>query len=99
MYLIAIWHLKKSAYGVAIRKILIELSGSHPAFGTIYSTLDHLVNKGYVTSRKGEPTHQRGGHNKIYYSLTEEGKTALMESHKLQKKLWSYLSENPLKER
>jgi len=88
IFLIAIWHLKDDAYGVNIRKKIIEITGQKLLFGTLYNTLDYLVKKGYVTTRKGEPTPQRGGHNKVYYSITKPGKAALQRARELHSKLW-----------
>jgi len=45
---VSFWHLKDEAYGVQIRKKIIELTGSIILFGTLYNTLDSLVKKGYV---------------------------------------------------
>ena len=64
IFLTAIWHLQDDAYGVNIRKKVIELTGSSILFGTVYNTLEYLVQKGYVRTRKGEPTPQRGGTTK-----------------------------------
>jgi len=88
IFLISIWHLKDEAYGVKIRKKIIELTGGPILFGTLYNTLDSLVKKGYVVTRKGEPTSQRGGQNKVYYSLTKEGMLALERARELQESLW-----------
>jgi DNA-binding PadR family transcriptional regulator len=41
--------------------------------GTLYPTLDRLEGKGLLTSRLGEPTPDRGGRAKRYFSLTPEG--------------------------
>ena len=91
MFLISIWHLKDDAYGVKIRKKIADLTGINVFLGTLYNTLEQLIRKGYVSSRKGEPTSQRGGHNKVYYSLTNEGLKALTEARELHEKLWSSL--------
>lgn len=88
IFLIAVYHLKDEAYGVKIRKKIIALTGSSILFGTLYNTLDALVKKGYVVTRKGEPTTQRGGQNKVYYSLTKEGMLALQQARELQESLW-----------
>ena len=45
IFLIAIWHLEKDAYGVNIRKKITELTGRSILFGTLYNTLDYLVKK------------------------------------------------------
>ena len=89
IFLIAIFNLKDEAYGVQIRKQIIELTGSSILFGTLYNTLDALVKKGYVVTRKGEPTSQRGGQNKVYYSLTKDGILALQRARELQESLWT----------
>ena len=88
IFLIAIYHLRDEAYGVKIRKKITDLTGSSLLFGTLYNTLDSMVKKGYVVTRKGEPTPQRGGQNKVYYSLTKEGLVSLQKARELQKSLW-----------
>ena len=94
IYLIAIWLLDENAYGVKIREQIKDLTGSWLLLGTLYNTLDQLIKKGYVSTRKGEATSQRGGHNKIYYTLTEIGKTALQQARELQEKLWAKIPRN-----
>lgn len=89
IFLIAIFRLKDEAYGVNIHKKIKELTGTSILFGTLYNTLDYLVKKGYVKTRKGESTPQRGGHNKVYYSITKDGELALQKARELHEKLWS----------
>lgn len=98
IFLIAIWHLKDDAYGVKIRKKIIEITGHDILFGTLYNTLDYLVKKGYVVTEKGESTPQRGGHNKVYYFLTKDGKAALREARELQNRLWNGIPDEALAE-
>jgi DNA-binding PadR family transcriptional regulator len=57
-------------------------------FGTLYNTLDYLLRKQYVRTRRGGPSPSRGGHNKVYYSITPEGICALQKARELQEKLW-----------
>lgn len=92
--LVAIWHLKNEAYGVNIRKKIKELTGHSLILGTLYNMLEQMMRKGFINSRKGEPTFQRGGHNKVYYSLTRHGEAALGEARKLHEKLWDSVPEN-----
>ena len=91
--LISIWKLKGKAYGVNIRNMIKELTGSSIIFGTLYNSLDYLVKKGYVHTRRGESTGQRGGHNKVYYSLSQEGKTALQRARELHQQIWKGIPE------
>ena len=93
IFLIAIYHLGDEAYGVKIRTKITDLTGNSLLFGTLYNTLDALVKKGYVVTRKGEPTPQRGGQNKVYYSLTKDGLLSLQKARELQESLWLGIPE------
>jgi len=88
IYLIAIWHLKDEAFGLNIRKKIQDLTGNSITFGTLYNTLDYMVRKGYIQGRRGGPSFQRGGHNKIFYSITPRGEIALQQARELHKKIW-----------
>lgn len=92
--LTAIWTLREDAYGVKINKKIKEITGESFGFGTLYNTLDNLARKGYVGTRKGEPSESRGGHNKVYYSITEYGRKALVQAHELHRKLVSEIPAN-----
>lgn len=95
IFLIAIWHLGEEAYGVKIREKIMELTGSSMMFGTVYNTLDKLVKKGYVSTRKGGgASSERGGYQKVFYSLTQDGKLALRRARELQDNLWGEIPQN-----
>ena len=49
----AVRRLGSGAYGVTIRREIIARTGRDVAVGAIYSTLDRLSAKGYVTSSQG----------------------------------------------
>ena len=99
IFLLAIWRLKENAYGVKIRKMVIEMTGKKISYGSIYFTLEQLFKKGYVSRMVGEPTPVRGGCSKIYYDLTRDGKAALKETYALQKTIWEGLSEVSFEEK
>ena len=94
IFLICIWRLDKNAYGVKIRETIMAMTGKSLLIGSLYNTLDQLVKKEYVSTYKGEPTIQRGGQNKIYYSLTSKGKEALDIARQLHNTLWRGIPEN-----
>jgi DNA-binding PadR family transcriptional regulator len=95
IFLIAIWLLDDNAYGVKIREKIVELTGSSMMFGTVYNTLDKLVKKGHVSTRKGGgATSERGGYQKVYYSLTKNGMLALRKARELQENLWAEIPQN-----
>ena len=91
--LMAIWRLKENAYGVKIRKKVSQMTNQDITYGTLYSSLDQLVRKGLVTKTTGEPTPERGGRRKIYYSVSSRGLEALREAKKLHESLFHGISE------
>ena len=50
--------------------------------GAIYATLDRLEAKGYVKSRLGEPTPERGGRSKRFFHVTTKGVEAVNRTHR-----------------
>jgi DNA-binding PadR family transcriptional regulator len=64
------------AYGVTVRQEIAARIGRDVSVGAIYATLDRLEAKGYVTSRLGEPTAERGGRSKRFFRMTAKGVSA-----------------------
>ncbi len=93
-FLIAIWHLKDDAYGVSIRDRILELTGKKYTYGTLYGILDQLVRRGYSIKKEGDPTSERGGRRKLFYSLTENGFLALRNSYEVQRSLWNGINKS-----
>lgn len=89
LVLLAVLRLEGDAYSTAIRAELEERTGRGVARGAVYITLDRLVKKGYLSSRLGDPTPERGGRAKRYFGLTPEGIAALRASREALLKLWS----------
>jgi PadR family transcriptional regulator, regulatory protein PadR len=71
--LLAILRLHGNAYGATIRAEITACTGRDPAPGALYTTLDRLEAKGMLTSRFGDPTPQRGGRAKRYFSVSAAG--------------------------
>jgi DNA-binding PadR family transcriptional regulator len=69
-----------SAYGISIHQRLAADTGKRYSFGSIYATLERLEEKGLITSRMGEPTAERGGKGKLYFTLSSTGSAALEQS-------------------
>jgi DNA-binding PadR family transcriptional regulator len=78
--LLAILKLHPAAYGVAIQDHIRERTGKEPSIGSIYASLDRLEEKGFIKPRQGEPTHERGGRRKLYFTITAPGQHALKQS-------------------
>lgn len=59
------------------------------SIGSVHSTLNRLGNKGFLTSKMGEPTAERGGRRKRIYTITGAGQRALKNSRDIKFSLWS----------
>jgi DNA-binding PadR family transcriptional regulator len=77
LLLLAVARLKDEAYGVPIMEMVESEAKRRASIGAIYTTLDRLEAKGFVASRQGEPTAERGGRAKRYFALTGSGVMAL----------------------
>jgi PadR family transcriptional regulator PadR len=88
LVLIAVYRLKENAYGIAIYKYVVGLTGRRASMSSVYFPLERLVRRGLLTAVVGEPTPVRGGMRKKYYLLTKEGVRALQENRSLTKKAW-----------
>lgn len=75
--LLAVINLGTNAYGVTIRQKVDEVTGRTTSIGAIYTTLDRLEEKGYVSSWIGEATAVRGGRAKKYFRVEGAGTRAL----------------------
>ncbi|HYN10315.1 MAG TPA: PadR family transcriptional regulator [Vicinamibacterales bacterium] len=70
----------KDAYGVPIWREIVDRTGRSVSLGAVYKTLERLEDKGFVGSREGAPTPERGGRRKKYYRLLAAGHRALTQS-------------------
>lgn len=93
MFLLAVWKLRDNAYGVTIRRHVSEETNRIYPYGTLYSALDKLVHRGFLTRSKSDPTPERGGRSKIYYYITPEGLEALKAAFELKNKMWGDFSD------
>jgi PadR family transcriptional regulator PadR len=91
--LLTILRLEQNAYGVAIKQEVSKFMQKKISYGTLYSYLDQLFRKGFISKEMGEPTPERGGRRKIFYRLTKKGIDALDSAYQLQKSIWAGLSE------
>lgn len=78
--MLAILRQQPLAYGVSIQQEIHKRTSRDYSIGAIYAALDRLEEKGYVASKAGEPTAERGGRAKLYFNLTAPGQAALSQS-------------------
>ena len=80
--LLAVLRLGDEAYGVAIRQVIGARTNRHPSPGALYTTLDRLEEKSFLTSRFGDPTPSRGGRAKRFFKVTAQGEAALARAQR-----------------
>ena len=90
--LLAILRLGKEAYGVAVRAEIAECTGRDPAPGALYTTFDRLQQKGLIDSRLGDPTPQRGGRAKRFFTVTAAGIEAVAHAQRSYQRLLKGIS-------
>src|SRR5262249_54220893 len=70
MLLLAVLRLGGEAYGVTIAQELEQHTGREVVIASVYARLERLQERGLVTSSLGDPTPERGGRAKRYFSIT-----------------------------
>ena len=85
--LLAVLRLGDAAYGVPIRQEIAACTDREPAPGALYTTLERLEQKGLVTSRFADPTPERGGRAKRYFTVTATGLKAVARAQRSYQRL------------
>src|SRR5947208_1005306 len=78
--LLAVARLGDDAYGLAIRRDLAARTGRDYSVGAVYTTLERLETKGFVTSRTTAPTPTRGGRSRRQFRVTAAGNRAIRDA-------------------
>jgi PadR family transcriptional regulator PadR len=91
--MLAVVHLDEDAYGVTISRELEKHRRRDVSVSSVYAALDRLEGKGWISSRLGEATPQRGGRAKRYFQVTEDGLRVVHETRRILTTLWRGLPE------
>ena len=97
LILLAVFHLRESAYLVTVRRFLKEQTGSLWSVGAVYVPLERLRKKGYLESYIGGPNARRGRNEIKYYKLSRSGLRALAETKQVNDAMWARFSESDYK--
>ena len=81
LVLLAVLQLGSEAYAVPVRQLIVTRTGRDVARGALYTALERLETKGYLKSRMADPTDDRGGKARRYFTLTPLGMRALRTTH------------------
>jgi len=82
LVLLALVRLGPEAYGATIRREIEQRTGRRLSIGAVYVTLRRLEFKGFVVSRIGEPTPERGGRRKKHMALLPAGRRAVAQAYR-----------------
>ncbi|WP_420581549.1 helix-turn-helix transcriptional regulator [Reichenbachiella sp.] len=91
--LLSILILDEEAYGLKIQQELSTRLKRTLSRGALHTALTRLEEKGFIDSRTGGATAERGGRRKRYYSLTNSGKESLQQARALREEMWSQVPE------
>jgi DNA-binding PadR family transcriptional regulator len=97
MLVLAILRLGDDAYGVEIAREIERGCGRRVVLAAAYTALDRLERNKLITSRLGNPTPERGGRAKRFFSVTARGLRAARDTQEAFVALWRDLPQ--LKER
>ena len=91
--LLAVWRLQLDAYTLNNRERISEITLVEWSLGSIFTPLERLTRRRLLTSILSGSTPERGGRKKRIYSLTSDGKKALIRIRRVEKAMWSGLTE------
>ena len=86
--MLAVARLGDEAYGLAVRADLDERTGRGHSVGAVYTTLQRLEEKGFLSSNASEPIPVRGGRSRRHFTITGAGAKALREAERSSVALW-----------
>lgn len=83
--------LNHEAYGVTIAEALKEQAGRDITISAIHAVLHRLEEKGFVESKMGGASAERGGRRKRLFSITAYGRSALNELRETRNFIWNLI--------
>ncbi len=83
--------LDAKAYGVLITHQIIAQTARSVRLNQVHAALHRLEEKGMITSKMGDPTPERGGRRKRFFSITTYGQHTLQDIQSVRANLWNLL--------
>jgi PadR family transcriptional regulator, regulatory protein PadR len=88
LVLLMVAALHNEAYGVAILENLEEKQAKKINISAVHVALKRLEDKGFVKSKFGGITEERGGRRKKFYTITASGKKMLDHQYALRTSIY-----------
>jgi PadR family transcriptional regulator PadR len=85
--------LQEDAYGNAIVEEIRARTGRQSNLSAVHVTLYRLEDKGYVKSRMGGATNERGGRRKRIFTVTNAGLAMLRNMKEVRIDLWKLVPD------
>jgi DNA-binding PadR family transcriptional regulator len=79
------------AYGVSITKELEEQTGRAITISAVHAALHRLEEKGFVKSKMGGASMERGGRRKRLFQITAYGRQTLEELRDVRNMIWAQI--------
>ncbi|MDO1449449.1 helix-turn-helix transcriptional regulator [Rhodocytophaga aerolata] len=86
--------LNGQAYGLMITEELEKQTGRSVSLSAVHAALQRLEEKGFVHSRMGGATQERGGRRKRFFTVTVAGSRALQEIQEVRMHLWGMMPKS-----
>jgi len=88
--------LGEEAYAVTVTQELEQKTGRSVGFSSVHTTLQRMEEKGFLSSKMGGATAERGGRRKRFFTITALGRKALQEVKQVREDLWKALPQSTL---
>ena len=85
--------LQDDAYGAAITEEIETRLGREVTLSAVHVTLYRLEDKGYIKSRVGGATKERGGRRKRIFTITSAGLAMLRAMKEARLELWKLVPQ------
>jgi DNA-binding PadR family transcriptional regulator len=91
LILLTVGILNQGAYGVSILEEIKNQTGRSVNISAIHTVLNRLEEKGFLQSKMGGATEERGGRRKRLFTLSATGRTAIEQVKTVRNKLFEQL--------
>lgn len=93
LILLVVAVLHGDAYGLGILDEIENRTDRTVTVSTVHSTLNRLEKKGFLSSRMGGATADRGGRSKRLFEITALGKKSLTKSREIRNNIWEAIPQ------
>lgn len=88
LVLLAVLRRDNEAYGMEVREEIEKRTGRDVSYGAVYTALDRLERKGFVSHTLGESLPERGGRARKYFRVEAAGRAALRATQDALAVMW-----------